>query len=148
MAKKGKGSKPAASTMKELWKRGTLPKGTKKIMSKAQFKKLGPELKWDLEDLMADYFSLITARGGLYTEIKPHPVRLEIVLFDYDEDDHTKAILTPQRDGSLEVTIFDILNGKRVSKTTWKVLGPDPAERLWKLILKSSGAHEVWDSYR
>lgn len=120
----------------------------KKKMTKAQLEGLGSVLEWQLEDLMEEYDSFIRARGGLYYKVKSRPIRLEIMLFDYDVEEYAKATLVAKPNGALEVTVFDVLNKKRVSKTTWKTLGPNPALRLWKLLSRAAGANEVWDSYR
>jgi len=120
----------------------------RKKITKAQLQSLGSNLEWQLEDQMDSYDSLIRQNGGISYKVYSSPVRLVVELYDYDLDEYVKATLKPKADGSLSVAIYDSLNKKLAKRDTWKVLGSNPALRLWKLFSKADSAFEVWNSYR
>ena len=103
---------------------------------------------WRLEDFYNDYDSFIGSHGGHYAEVKLKPVRLDVFMFDYDEEEYAAVILTPKKDGGLSVKGIDLSTGKTVARGNWKDLSGDPVAKIWKMFFKIDAAHDVWDSYR
>ena len=109
---------------------------------------------WRLEDFYNDFDSYIGTHGGHYAQMKRKPFRLEVYMFDYDEDEYAAVVLTPKRDkdgklvGGLSVKGIDLSTGKTVARGNWKDLSGDPVAKIWKMFFKIDAAHDVWDSYR
>lgn len=103
---------------------------------------------WRLEDFYNDYDSLIRSYGGHYAQVKTRPVRLEIFMFDYDEEEYAAVVLEPQKGGGVAVFAVDMVADKTVAKGKWKDLGGDPVKKIWNMFKKIDSAHDVWDSYR
>ena len=103
---------------------------------------------WILEDYYNDYDSLIGAHGGAYGQMKAKPTRLEIYMFDYDEEEYAAVVITPKKSGGVSVKAIDLSTGETVARGNWKDLSGMAVEKIWKMFFKIDAAHDMWNSYR
>lgn len=109
---------------------------------------------WILEDYYNDYDSFIGAYGGAYGQMKTKPTRLEVYMFDYDEDEYAAVVITPKRNkdgkliGGVSLKGVDLSTGKTVARGSLKDLSGMAVEKIWKMFFKIDAAHDMWDSYR